>query len=132
MFQNTICGFLPSYKSSPLSYHTGHVMLCRPPIPGGIRPHLHQILLICCEKHAGLPVPFASPFPQLDLVIRGIKVCRGLQGRNILLQKLFTTSPINSNDSSKAEYKFISISVSTSVFKISHWRIVTHHFSNSV
>ena len=59
------------------------MLTCRPPIPGGVSPHL---LLICCEKHAiskGLPNPFASPLPQLDLVIRGVKVCRGLQDHNI-------------------------------------------------
>ncbi len=36
----------------------------------------------------GFPDPFSSPFPQLQLLLRGIKVCRGLQGRNCPTRKL--------------------------------------------
>ena len=60
----------------------------------------------------GMPDPFASPLPQLKLVIRGVKVCRGLQGRNIPRQKLPITPSILRQLKSlwkphATEYKFI-------------------------
>ena len=41
-----------------------------------------------------LPDPFASPLAQLDMVIRGVKVCRGLQGCNIPWRKFPITPSI--------------------------------------
>ena len=42
----------------------------------------------------GFPDPFMSSLPQLHMVLRGIKVCRGLEGRNTPSQKLPITPAI--------------------------------------
>ena len=42
----------------------------------------------------GFPDPFSADLPQLHLLIRGAKVCRGLQGRNIPTRKLPITPTI--------------------------------------
>ena len=60
----------------------------------------------------GLPDPFTSPLPQLDLVISGVKVSRGLQGRTIPRWKLPITPSILRQLTSlwkphATEYKFI-------------------------
>ena len=101
--KKTICGFLPSYESSPLSYYTGHVMLiCRPSIPGWVSPHLHQILLIGCEKHAdfqGIARPICFPSSSAGTGDKGcqsltVEVSRAVTslGENCLLPHQFFAS----------------------------------------